>query len=214
MRIDNNGLFIPGPAGKLEAILTQPVGNSVAVAIICHPHPLQEGTMHNKVVTTLAKAYDLCDAVTIRFNFRGVGASDGVFDYAKGECDDLRAIVRWAQEHYPTQPIWLAGFSFGSYVAARVAYEDKIVQMLVSIAPPVGKDDYYDFASLSTMSQPWLVVQGDQDEIVSFDKVVAWWDSRRLSPQQELIVLNDVGHFFHRRLIDLRTIVYNWTKGL
>ena len=204
-----------GPVGKLEAIVTTPTDHPVAVAIICHPHPLQEGTMHNKVVTTLAKAYDLCGAVTLRFNFRGVGASDGVFDDARGECDDLRAVIQWAQAHYPGLPIWLAGFSFGSYVAARVAYDDGIAQSLISVAPPVGKDACYDFSSLSAMHQPWLVIQGDQDEIVSFEQVVAWWHAREcLAAHQEFKVIPDTGHFFHRRLIELRTIVMDWIKAL
>lgn len=203
-----------GPAGTLETLITTPQDNPVAVGIICHPHPLQEGTMHNKVVTTLAKAYDLCGAVTIRFNFRGVGASEGVFDQAKGECDDLRVVVRWAETHYPGLPIWLAGFSFGSYIAARVAYDDGIAQSLISIAPPVGKGSYYDFASLSEMQQPWLVIQGDKDEIVSFDQVVTWWQERNCLAHQELNIIQDTGHFFHRRLIELRTIVTDWIKGL
>lgn len=203
-----------GPAGKLETLITTPPENPVAVGIICHPHPLQEGTMHNKVVTTLAKAYDLCGAATLRFNFRGVGASEGVFDETRGECDDLRAVVRWAERHYPGLPIWLAGFSFGSYIAARVAYEDAIAQSLISIAPPVGKDDYYDFASLSEMKQPWLVIQGDQDDIVSFDQVVTWWQGRSCLAHQELSIIPQTGHFFHRRLIELRTIVTDWIKGL
>ena len=209
-----NTFFIAGPTGQLEAAITEPAAAPMAMAIICHPHPLQEGAMTNKVVTTLAKAYEFCNAITIRFNFRGVGASDGVFDYVKGECDDLRAVMQWARAQYPGLPIWLAGFSFGSYVAARVAYEDDAVQALVSIAPPVGKDDYYDFAGLSTMQRPWLVVQGDQDEIVSFSEVMAWWQARQLAPHQELTVMHEAGHFFHRRLIELRTIVSEWVSAL
>ena len=209
-----NTFFISGPTGQLEAAITEPADKPIALAIICHPHPLQEGTMNNKVVTTLVKAYELCHAITIRFNFRGVGASDGVFDYAKGECDDLRAVMTWAREQYPGLPIWLAGFSFGSYVAARVAYEDDGVQTLVSIAPPVGKDDYYDFAGLRTLQKPWLVVQGDRDEVVSFDAVMDWWQARSLAPQQELVVMHETGHFFHRRLIELRTIVSEWVRAL
>ncbi len=173
-----------------------------AAMIICHPHPEQEGTMTNKVVTTLAKAGELCGAVTLRFNFRGVGQSEGMFDNARGELDDLRAVIAWVQQQYPDLPIWLAGFSFGSYIAARVANDDGIAKKLISIAPPVGLSSYYDFVSLTKISCPWLVVQGDSDEVVSFANVQAW--ATYPPAPLEFIMMNDVGHFFHRRLIELR----------
>ncbi len=200
-------MFIQGPAGRLEVICVEPKQSVIrAVLVVCHPHPLQKGTMHNKVVTTLAKAGELQGAVTVRFNFRGVGESEGVFGHAEGECDDLRAIIAWVQRSYPGLAIWLAGFSFGSYISARVANDDSIAEKLISIAPPVESTGvYYDFSTLNRVHCPWLVVQGDLDEIVSFPKVQAW--ALRPPSPLEFVVMPAVGHFFHRRLIELREIV-------
>lgn len=201
-----NSLLITGPVGQLEALLTEPRDQRpLAVAIICHPHPLQEGTMHNKVVTTLSKAFDAQAAAVLRFNYRGVGLSAGAFDNAVGECDDLRAVIAWARARYPDVPIWLAGFSFGAYIAARVANDDHVAAKLVTIAPAV---DHYSFDDVNAISCPWLVVHGDQDDVATFD-TVADWAAHPPSPL-EFVVMKDAGHFFHRRLIELRQIVMEW----
>jgi len=202
----HNTTLIPGPAGQIETLLTVPRDRDpIAIAIICHPHPMQEGTMHNKVVTTLSKAFDACGAITLRFNYRGVGLSDGVFDDAVGECNDLRAMIAWAAQQYPDLPVWLSGFSFGAYIAARVANDDQVAEKLVTIAPAV---DHYSFDDLNKVHCPWLVVHGDQDDVATFSTAAAW-AAQPPSPL-EFIVMHDAGHFFHRRLVELREAVVGW----
>lgn len=199
LNTDRQLLTIPGPAGVLEALIETPHSPaSKKIAILCHPHPLHEGTMNNKVVTTLARACQALGAVVVRFNFRGVGASAGVYDNAIGEQEDLKAVIRWAHEHYPESGLWLAGFSFGSYVATKVASEMPVDQ-LIAIAPPVN---HFDFSSLPAITCPWLIVQGESDEIVPATEVFAWAASRPENPQ--VIRLPNVGHFFHGKLIELR----------
>lgn len=192
--------FIPGPAGLLEAVETAPIHNNTpkGIAIICHPHPLYEGTMNNKVVTTLVKAYNHLGLTAIRFNFRGIGNSQGAYDNAIGEVDDLRAVINWCQKRSPTQSIYLAGFSFGSYIAAKVASQQPVTH-LVSVAPPVVN---FDFASLPPITCPWIVIQGDQDEVVPPEAVFAWVKTRIPPPQ--FICLTGASHFFHGKLIELR----------
>ena len=192
-------VFIHGPSGKIQAVVEQPSETArKIIAIICHPHPLQEGTMNNKVVTTLVRTCQKLGAVAIRFNYRGVGESEGQYGNVVGELDDLRAVVVWAQQHYPNHTLWLAGFSFGSYIAAKVATELP-TQQLISIAPPVGN---MDFAHLPTLNCPWVIVQGDSDEVVSAQQVYDWLATRQ-EPHQ-LIRMPGVGHFFHGKLIELR----------
>jgi alpha/beta superfamily hydrolase len=201
--------LIPGKVGQIEAIWTEPQDrHPVAVAIICHPHPQHQGTMNNKVVTTLMKAFDVCGAATLRFNFRGVGQSEGEFDNAVGECDDLRAMIAWVKEQYPQLPIWLGGFSFGAYVAARVASDDQVAKKLVTVAPAV---DHYSFSDVAHVSCPWLVVHGDQDDVATF-KTVESWAANPPSPL-EFIVVKDAGHFFHGCLIELREIIVKWLES-
>ena len=200
-------LTLAGPAGAIEAIVEGPepdVAPRPLVAVICHPLPTEGGTMHNKVVTMTARAFHLCGASTVRFNFRGAGASEGRFDDGNGEADDLRAVVAWVRENRPDAQVWLAGFSFGSYVAYKVASELK-PGMLVMIAPPAGRG--YDFDAITPFDGPWLVVQGDADEVVDPQKVYAWIDD--LAQPPELVRIPDTSHFFHRRLMDLRGAIKN-----
>lgn len=198
--------YIDGPVGRLEMATMRPKANEKPiVAIICHPHPLHDGTMHNKVVTTAAKAFFNEGITAVRFNFRGVQHSEG--DYGEGllECDDLRAVIRWVQACLPDHTLCLAGFSFGSYVAAQVAAETKCISLL-SIAPPVQR---FYFKQIQRPSCPWLVIQGDSDEVVSAAAVYQWVDEFEQPP--ELVKLPQVGHFFHGRLIDLRNIIVERT---
>ena len=123
---EDSPLFLPGPAGRIEAALDPPEADVEArplLAIVCHPLPTEGGTMHNKVVTMAARALRECGATTLRFNFRGAGQSEGRFDDGDGELDDLRAVAAWARERHPGKAIWLAGFSFGAYVSLRLAVE-------------------------------------------------------------------------------------------
>lgn len=194
--------MITGPAGKLEAVVEQPA-TPVAqrVAIICHPHPLHGGTMNNKVVTTLVRACQQLGAIAVRFNFRGVGASEGTYDHAIGEQQDLIAVIEWVEKAYPDCTLWLGGFSFGSYVAMKVASKRQ-AKLLMTIAPPVH---HFDFDSIPSISCPWLVAQGDTDEVVPPKEVFAWLNTR--TEPFHLIRMPDVGHFFHGKLIELREAI-------
>ena len=198
LNYQENKFLLAGPAGDLEIVceVAEQSSHDIA-AIICHPHPLFGGTLHNKVVTTLAKAYkDLGFKHIIRFNFRGVGQSTG--DYAKGvgEQDDLLAVVDWVRQR--TQTIWLAGFSFGSYIAAASAKAVGCKQ-LTCIAPAVGN---FDFTAIPPFTCPWLVVQGEQDEVVAAQQVYQWLE--QLNHQPKLVRMPQASHFFHGQLLELR----------
>jgi alpha/beta superfamily hydrolase len=193
-------LLLDGPAGALEvAIDRSEVAPLPAVAIVCHPLPIEGGTMHNKVVTMLARSLRELGMDTVRFNFRGTGHSEGSFDEGVGEADDLRTVAAWVRAQRPDVALWLGGFSFGAYVSLRMAAELQPA-MLVSIAPPVGRS--WDFASLVLPTCPWLVIQGEADEVVDPRAVFDWIDGMRDPP--DLVRMPDTGHFFHRKLMDLR----------
>lgn len=193
-------LLLPGPVGQLEVITTFPETPqaSQTTTVICHPHPLFGGSLHNKVVTTLARCFNSLGLATVRFNFRGVGLSQGEYDAGNGESDDLLAILTWLKESRSESNTWLAGFSFGAYVAARVA---KLwpVKQLICIAPPI---ENFPFKELPPFPCPWLVVQGDEDEVVSPTAVFSWLNS--LKPPPQIIKIEGASHFFHGKLIELR----------
>lgn len=203
-------LAIDGPAGRIEAALDCPeddVPAQAVLAIVCHPLPTEGGSMHNKVVTMTARALRECGVTTLRFNFRGVGASEGTFDDGDGELADLRAVAAWARAQHPDKALWLAGFSFGAWIALRGAVELGAAA-LVSIAPPVGRSWDFDVALPDI---PWLVIQGDADEIVDPAAVHAWVEGL---PQPPVLVrMPDASHFFHRKLMDLRGAVKNGVRG-
>ena len=192
--------FLAGPAGQLEVLTTYPENPRTPpiTAIICHPHPLFEGTLHNKVVTTLARSFHSMGLSTVRFNFRGVGKSEGKYDQGIGETNDLLAILRWLENACPQQAIWLAGFSFGAYIAARGAKAWPVKQ-LICVAPPL---ENFPFKTLPPFACPWLVIQGDKDEIVSSQDVFSWIN--RLENPPTLIRIKNASHFFHGHLIELR----------
>ena len=203
-------LTLDGPDGALEAHVDWPEdGEPVApvTAVVCHPLPTEGGTMHNKVVVMAARSLRELGAVTVRFNFRGTGASDGLFDHGDGEADDLRAVVQWVREQRPGTQLWLAGFSFGAYVSLR-ASADLQPDAMVSIAPPAGR---WDFAAITPPRGPWLVIQGEQDEIVEPQAVYDWIDTLKQPP--ELIRMPETSHFFHRKLMDLRGAIKHAMKG-
>ena len=201
----NEKLFIEGPAGRLEAVLERPgEGALEGCAVVCHPHPQHGGTLHNKVAHTLARAFVRSGFEALRFNFRGTERSDGVFDNGVGELDDALAALHWLSDRHPDLPIWLAGFSFGAAMAVKAAVAEP-VDGLISVAPAISR-----FASgLATQPHcPWLIVQGDEDELVDIEETVAWVDS--LEPGPELLVLDGAEHFFHGRLTELREAVMNF----
>lgn len=191
-------LFIAGPVGQLE-VLFAPANNINTVAIICHPHPLYSGDMHNKVVTTVASACQDLEISTVRFNFRGVGQSEGHYANGSGEHDDLLAVVSWVQQRYPKADIFLVGFSFGAYVAASVVSVLK-VRGLILIAPPISNFPFQDLSILC----PLVVLQGEQDEVVDCAVVDAWFQSLN-NPAYKIIFFPQTSHFFHGKILELRT---------
>ena len=198
-------IILRGPAGDLEALtdVPDPADRIDVVAILCHSVWDDGGSLHSKVVHMMERALREMGARTVRFNFRGVGASDGKFDDGYGESEDLLSVAAWAREYCPKDQLWLGGFGFGCYVSAR-ACQKLAVQYLISVAPPVEE---YDFKALPRPRCPWLVIQGDSDERINPDAVYAWVESLKDPPQ--LIKMTDVDHSFHRRLMDLRGVIKN-----
>jgi alpha/beta superfamily hydrolase len=200
-------LSLPGPVGQLEAILELPADGEVrALAVVCHPHPQHGGTMHNKVAHTLARSFLRLGFAALRFNFRGTEGSEGQYDDGVGELDDAVAAINWMRQRYPDRPVWLGGFSFGAAIAIRAA---TIVEVdgLVSVAPAV-----YRFAgNLDKQPDcPWLVIQGDMDELVAVDETIEWVNG--LEPGPDLLVMAGAEHFFHGRLNDLRSAVTDFVN--
>lgn len=202
-------LFIPGPHGKLEAILKEPRdGPGRGVALVLHPHPLGGGTMHNKVVFRAAAALNDAGLTTLRLNFRGVGQSSGKHDDGRGELDDVRAGLDYLREKYPDQEITLCGFSFGARVGLEVGIADEGVVRLISIGTPVDK---YDFNFLERCSKPILFVHGEHDEYGSVQhlrELVA-----KIKAPTELEVIKGAGHFFDDQLDELKQVITKWIEG-
>jgi len=157
--------------------------------------------MENKVVHTLARTLQELGLSTVRFNYRGVGRSEGAFADGIGEAEDAIAVIDWCRGRWPGAQLWLAGFSFGCYVALRASREREPAR-LITVAPPVQR---FDFATFVAPRCPWLVVQGDEDELVDCGKVLEW--TRTLQPAPDVRVLSGVGHFFHGRLHELKEVV-------
>ena len=200
-------LFIDGPVGRLEAIVERPgEGALQGCAVVCHPHPQHGGTMHNKVAHTLARAFVRSGYEVLRFNFRGTENSDGHFDEGIGELDDALAAIDWMRARHGAYPLWLAGFSFGAAIAVKAAVATH-VDGLISVAPAISR-----FATgLATQPQcPWLIVQGDEDELVDMDETVEWVNG--LEPGPELLVVSGGEHFFHGRLGELREAVMQFVE--
>ena len=191
-------VLIDGPAGRLEAAVARPAQSPRGVACIAHPHPLFGGTMDNKVVQTLARAFLALDHVVWRLNFRGVGASDGTYDEGRGEIDDFLALIDHARSEIPALPLALAGFSFGGYVAARCA-DGLQPQRLVLVAPAVGR------FPVPAVPAHTLVVHGEEDDVVPLREVLDWARPAKLP----VVVVPGAGHFFHGDLVLLQQLVVN-----
>lgn len=197
-------LVIPGLSGPLESALSRAALEAVFakkkfLAIICHPHPQQGGTMDNKVVTTLSRTYRSLGIHVLRFNFRGVGNSGGTFGRAVGELDDLLSVIAWAKANLPEYSLLLAGFSFGSSIAARASYDVQNLVHLTLIAPPVER---YEYDRNQEFIAPLCVVQGDLDERVTASGVYDW--VAQLKSPVELIRYAEATHFFHGFLVALK----------
>jgi alpha/beta superfamily hydrolase len=199
-------LTLTGPAGAIEAVVEEPDGAS-AFAVVCHPHPLFGGTLDNKVVHSLARTFQEQGAATIRFNFRGVGASGGVHADGIGESEDAKAVIQWGRGRWPQARLWLAGFSFGGAVAIRVAGAERS-DLLVTVAPGVQRVP----VDTSALPQcPWLIVQGDADDVVAAADTRAW--AARHAPAASIAIVPGAGHFFHGRLHDLKDVVARFVEA-
>lgn len=202
-------LFIPASVGKLEAILKEPAGEAKGVALVCHPHPLGGGTMHNKVVFRAAAGLVDAGLITLRFNFRGVGASDGTHD-GHAETQDVRDCLDYLSENYPNMEITLAGFSFGTRIGSEVAMNDDRVVRLISIGTPVDKYDDFDY--LENLRKPILFIHGDSDEFGALKNVEKLVAKVGENNDAELVYFNNCGHFFDEHLNELREAVKNWVE--
>ena len=186
-----------GPAGHLEAILDSPAGTVRAAGVFAHPHPQHGGTMHTKVVYQGAKALARIGCAVLRFNFRGVGRSDGAFDAGKGEMEDFRAALDYMAARHPGTRLWSAGFSFGSWVALETGAVDDRVSVLIGVSPPVatsvsGQD--YSFPNTLESRKPKFFVQGEADEVCPIEGMWAFYG--KLDEPKELVVVDGANHLF------------------
>lgn len=191
-----------GPAGLLEGSLHLPDEKPSAIAVVAHPLPIMGGTMDNKIVTTLTRAFVELGYATLRFNFRGVGESAGHYDEGNGETLDAIAAADYLRGEFPGLPLITAGFSFGGYVQARAA-EHLHPQQMVLVAPAVGRFAMPDVPANT------VLVHGDADEVVELHELLQWARPQQLS----VTVVAGAGHFFHGRLIQLRQIVLQQLRG-
>jgi alpha/beta superfamily hydrolase len=200
-------LFIPATHGRLEAIIKEPkYVQRRGAALVCHPHPLGGGTMHNKVVFRAAAGLLDAGLTTLRFNFRSVGASTGMHDDGRGEKEDVQAALDYLSENYKGEEITLAGFSFGSRVGIEAAMNDRRVPRLISLGTPVNK---YDYSFLRANQKPILFLHGDRDEFGSVENLQKLFDSLRC--EKKMIIFENCGHFFDEHLSELSEAVRNWT---
>ncbi|MFO1283682.1 MAG: alpha/beta hydrolase [Burkholderiales bacterium] len=189
--------LVDGEAGAIEVVCNVPPHARAGIALVCHPHPLQGGTMDNKVAQTLAKTFFGLDYVAVRFNFRGVGRSEGAHDDGIGETEDALAVIAWAREQYGAAlPLALAGFSFGSYVQTRVAPRVD-AERLVLAGPAVKR------FPVGPVPADTIVIHGEEDDVVPLADVLDWARPQALP----IVVFPGCGHFFHGRLGHLRDVV-------
>jgi uncharacterized protein len=204
---DSRNLFLEGSAGRLEAILWTPsrVARLALAAVVCHPHPLFGGTMHNKVVFNTAKALDALGVPVLRFNFRGAGLSAGEHDRGRGEQDDVRTALDFLTAEFSGIPLLLAGFSFGAWVGLRVGCEHPRVAYLIGLGIPVNSTD---FSFLRHCGKPKLFVHGSNDEFGAVEKVKALVPF--IPGKNHLVVVQAVGHFFAGKLNEVDAAITNW----
>ncbi len=198
--------FLNGPAGKLEALLwTSALDEPPCAAVVCHPHPLFSGTMHNKVVYQVAKTLHRRGMPVLRFNFRGAGLSEGEHAGGFGERGDVQAAIDFLAAEYPARPIVLAGFSFGSWVGLRVGCKDARVEKLIGLGVPVNKSN---LEYLHECEKPKLIVQGGSDEFGSRDKVEALF--AQMPEPKQLVIVEGVDHFFAGKLPEVGAAIEAW----
>jgi alpha/beta superfamily hydrolase len=195
---------IPTPTGYLEGILKPEEDGIVPryAALVCHPHPLGGGTMHNKVVFKVAQAVQALGMPALRFNFRGVGHSTGTYDEGRGEMDDVRYALEFLSRRYPGLPVLLAGFSFGAYVGLRVAAADDRVQAMIGLGVPARM---FDGDYLQNSHKPKLIIQGTNDELAPYDLAVQWFE--HLPAPKSMIAVEGADHFFQGHLDEVQAIL-------
>jgi alpha/beta superfamily hydrolase len=206
-------LFLDGPAGRLEALLNAGRENTTHAALVCHPHPLYGGTLHNKVVFHAMKALNSFGFPVLRFNFRGTGLSEGEHDHGVGEVDDVRAALEWLDDEFHL-PMVFAGFSFGAAVGLRAACSDPRVEAAIALGLPVAPLDgrSYDFGFLQGCEKPKLLVSGARDQfgpLAELERLVA-----SLSEPKKLIIIEGADHFFEGRMRELRETMEVWIRGV
>jgi uncharacterized protein len=202
-------IVLDGPAGRLEALLNAGVPEAAYAGLVCHPHPLYGGTLHNKVVFHAMKALNSFGFPVLRFNFRGTGLSHGEHDQGQGEVDDVRAALDWL-DHEFRKPLIFAGFSFGAAVGLRAACPDSRVRAAIVLGLPVSPidDRTYDFSFLNTCTKPKLFVSGDRDQFGTPAQLKAVVGS--LPEPKKLVLIPGADHFFEGRLREMRETVEQW----
>jgi uncharacterized protein len=204
-------LFVDGPAGRLEALLNSGADRATHAALVCHPHPMFGGTMHNKVVFHAMKALNAFGFPVLRFNFRGTGLSEGEHDHGRGEADDVRAALDWLDHEFHL-PLIFAGFSFGAAVGLRIACEDDRVKVAVGLGVPVNPADErtYNFDFLQSCNKPKLFVSGSRDQFGGRAKLVHLVDG--LPEPKKLVIIDSADHFFEGRLREMREAIEAWIR--
>jgi alpha/beta superfamily hydrolase len=204
---DSRTLFLQGPVGRLEAILWTPtrVEPAPLAAVLCHPHPLYGGTLHNKVIYQAAKSLDSLGVPVLRFNFRGAGLSAGEHDRGIGERGDVQAAIDFLAQEFPGRALLLGGFSFGSWVGLRVGCNDDRVKELIGLGIPVNSSD---FSYLETCDKPKLIVHGTQDEHGKWETVES--AIARMAGDTRLVFVQDADHFFAGHLGELDRAICDW----
>lgn len=199
-------IFLDGQAGRLEALLwTTAPSTQPFVGLVCHPHPLFGGTMHNKVVYQAAKALHGLGIPVLRFNFRGAGLSEGQHDRGRGEQDDVGTAIEFLSREFPGRPVVLAGFSFGSWVGLRVGCQDDRVTRVIGLGIPADRSD---LSYLRTCQKPKLFIQGGNDEFGSRGSVQMLFDA--LPEPKTLVVVEDADHFFQGKLGEVAEAIDRW----
>jgi len=202
---------IPTPTGHLEGIL-KPEEDNIApqyAALVCHPHPLGGGTMHNKVVFKVAQTLQLLGMPALRFNFRGVGHSTGTYDEGRGEMDDTRYALEFLSRRYPGLPVIIAGFSFGAWVGLRVAAADDRVQAMIGLGVPARM---FDGNYLKDSHKPKLIIQGTNDELAPYDLAVHWFE--QVPAPKSLVAVQGADHFFQGRLDEVQAIITTFVQNI
>ncbi len=210
MASEIRSLYIPGPAGRLEALLNSGDAAATHAALVCHPHPVYGGTMHNKVVYHAAKALNGCGLPALRFNFCGAGRSEGKHDEGRGEVDDVRAALDWLDNEFH-RPLVFAGFSFGAGVGLRAACQDARVAALIALGLPIAAADRaYDYGFLSECTKPKLLISGTRDEFgprAEIERVAA-----SAAEPKDLVLVEGADHFFEGRLSEVQKQIEEWVR--